>query len=425
MTGMNAVQPPCPECDLALDTPFTLANGTVIKNRIWKSAMSEQLADGRHNPGPGLANLYARWAQGGVGLSVSGNIMIDRNAIGQLGNVVLDERSDLAAFKAWTAAGTRNDTQFWAQLNHPGKQIVNLLSRQPVAPSAIGLSEGLERSFNKPRALTEAEIVEIIRKFGLSARLAVEAGFTGVQIHGAHGYLVSQFLSPRHNRRTDQWGGSLDQRMRFVVEVYRAIRLEVGDRVPVGIKLNSADFMHDGFAEGESMTVVETLSALGIDQIEISGGTYENPVMVSGLTASAARREAYFLEYADEVRRRIMTPLVVTGGFRSSAGMLAALRSRSTDFVGIARPLAVDPDLPRKAIRDDAFRIELRRLTTGFAVLDQVAALNVSWYEHQLRRMARNKAPDPNSMILTSVARTLIGYGVCAFKGSRIRRAEN
>ena len=176
---------------IALDSSFTLATGTVIKNRLFKSAMSEQLGDKQHNPTQGLANLYRRWAQGGLGLAMSGNIMIDRNALGEPKNVVLDERSNLNLFKNWTSAGTQDGTNFWAQLNHPGKQIPNFMTKEPVAPSAIALKRGLEKGFNKPRALEEKEILGIINKFATAARLAKEVGFTGVQIHGAHGYLAS------------------------------------------------------------------------------------------------------------------------------------------------------------------------------------------------------------------------------------------
>lgn len=399
-----------------LDAPFTLRSGTVVKNRLCKSAMSEQLADRHHDPLPGMATLYSRWADGGVGLSISGNIMIDRTAVGQLGNVVLDEHSDLERFHSWTAAGRRNGAELWAQLNHPGKQIIKLLSKKPVAPSDIGLEGGLERSFNVPRALSEPEIERLVEKFATAARLAVQVGFTGVQIHGAHGYLVSQFLSPRHNRRTDRWGGSLENRMRFAIEVYRAIRRGVGDRIPVGIKLNSADFMRGGFTEDESLEVAARLCALGIDQIEVSGGTYESPVMASEVRASTAAREAYFMDFAARVRQRVDTPLMVTGGFRSSAGMNAALRSGATDFIGIARPYCLDPELSHKAIASEDFRLDLPRVTTGIEAVDRMAVLNVLWYEDQLELMARGGPPRAGRSAWATVGKTFLYYARCMFR---------
>lgn len=411
---------------LSLDSPFTLpTTGTVIKNRLFKSAMSEQLGDRQHNPTQGLANLYRRWAQGGLGLSMSGNIMIDRTALGEPKNVVLDDQSDLQSFRSWTKAGTENGTQLWAQLNHPGKQIPNFIVKEPVAPSAIALKRGLEKGFNKPRALEEHEILDIIQKFARAAHLAKEADFTGVQIHGAHGYLVSQFLSPNHNQRDDQWGGSLANRMRFVREVYKAIRAEVGSAFPIGIKLNSADFMKGGFSEADSMQVIKQLSEDGIDLIEVSGGTYESPAMVGHRDkddqpkASTLKREAYFLEYAESVRQHTDKPLVVTGGFRSAKGMVDALNSGACDFVGLARPFAVDPDLPNSAMQNPEYEIKLRPLSTGVKAVDKMAMLDITWYEFQLARMADKKAPNPEMSEWLAFAKTLAGAGLYAFRKRR------
>lgn len=410
---------------ISLDTPFSLKNGNIIKNRLFKSAMSEQLGDKQHNPTQGLANLYHRWAQGGLGLSMSGNIMIDRGALGEPKNVVLDEQSDLDAFRRWTKAGTADGTHLWAQLNHPGKQIPNFIVKEPVAPSAIALKRGLEKGFNKPRALEEHEILAIIGKFATAARLAKESGFTGVQIHGAHGYLVSQFLSPSHNQREDQWGGSLENRMRFVRQVYQAIRAEVGPEFPVGIKLNSADFMKGGFSEEDSMAVIKQLSKDGIDLIEVSGGTYESPAMVGHrdknepTRESTQKREAYFLDYAEAVRQHTDTPLVVTGGFRSAKGMIDALNSGACDFIGLARPLAVDPDLPKSAMQNPEYEISLRPLTTGVKAVDKMAMLDITWYEFQLARMAEKKAPKPEMSEWLAFAKTLAGAGLYAFRKRR------
>lgn len=406
--------------DINLNTAFTLKNGTVIKNRLFKSAMSEQLGTKDHNPTKGLATLYKTWAEGGLGLSITGNIMIDRSALGEPKNVVLDTQSDLEPFKKWAQAGSANGSHIWPQLNHPGKQIPNFITEEPVAPSAIALENGLEKGFNKPRALTESEILEIIQKFATAAELSKKAGFTGVQIHGAHGYLVSQFLSPRHNQRDDQWGGPLENRMRFVLAVYHAIREKVGKDFPIGIKLNSADFMRGGFTEEDSMEVVKALASAGIDLIEISGGTYESPSMVGHkMKPTTQKREAYFLEYAEKVRSLIDTPLVVTGGFRSADGMVTALRSGATDFIGLARPLAVYPNLPNDLMADENHSIELRPLTTGVKLVDKMAMLDITWYEFQLARMAQKKAPKPNMSEWGTFFKTLLGAGMYAFKKRR------
>lgn len=248
------------------------------KNRFFKSAMSETLADRNNSPTVGLVNLYRRWSRGGAGILMSGNVMVDHNAIGEPGNVAIEDERDLPMLKRWAQAGTQMNTEFWMQINHPGKQSPKSLSKEPVAPSTIPLSGGVAVAFNPPRALTEEEILDLIKRFGNTARIAKKAGFTGVQIHSAHGYLVNQFLSPHHNQREDQWGGNAENRMRFLMEVYREMRRQVGDDFPIGIKLNSADFQRGGFTEEESMQVLKTIDEAGIDLIEISGGNYENPL---------------------------------------------------------------------------------------------------------------------------------------------------
>lgn len=403
-----------------IGSSITLKNGHVIKNRLFKSAMSEQLGNRQHNPTRGLATLYKRWAKGGIGLAITGNIMIDRTALGEPKNVVLDEQSDLAPFIEWAKAGRQNGAQIWTQLNHPGKQVPNFICEEPVSPSAISLSGGLEKGFNKPRALSEAEIEEIIGKFALGAKLSKQAGFTGVQIHGAHGYLVSQFLSPRHNQRDDKWGGTLENRMRFVLSVYHAIRDEVGEDFPIGIKLNSADFMKGGFTEEDSMEVVKALSKAGIDLIEISGGTYESPSMVGHkVKQSTLKREAYFLDYIEKVRKLVDTHLVLTGGFRSSAAMQSALDSGATDMIGIARTTAVDPDFPNKLIADITHKQELRALTTGVKSVDKMAMLDIVWYEFQIARMAKGKQPKPKLSEWSVFVKTLASAGIYAFRKRR------
>jgi 2,4-dienoyl-CoA reductase-like NADH-dependent reductase (Old Yellow Enzyme family) len=414
---------------ITLNSNFTLTNGQVIKNRLFKSAMSEQLGTKDNQPQAGLSTLYGRWAKGGIGLSMTGNVMIDRTALGEPKNVVLDEQSDLTEFKRWAQAGKQNGAHIWPQLNHPGKQIPNFICDEPVAPSAISLGRGLEKGFNVPRALSETEILDIIKKFATSAKLSKEAGFTGVQIHGAHGYLVSQFLSSRHNQRTDQWGGSLENRMRFVLSVYSAIRKEVGVEFPIGIKLNSADFMKGGFTEEESMQVVQALSDAGIDLIEISGGTYESPSMMGSkakkadvqapVKESTLQREAYFMDYMEKVRQLVKTPLVVTGGFRSGMAMNEALQTGATDFIGIARTMAVDPEFPNKLLNDNHHNMPLAVPTTGKPALDSLGMVGLVWYEHQMWRLAKGKNAKPNLSALWVVIKTMLSAGIYSFKKRR------
>jgi len=406
-----------------LNQPFTLPSGAVIKNRLFKSAMSEGLGSWDNRMTPQLVQLYSRWAQGGVGLLVTGNVMVDRRHLGEPGNLAIEDERDLPMLQQWTKAGTKNDTQLWIQLNHPGKQVLRTLVKDPVGPSAIPFAAELRSVFATPRALTEAEILDIIQRFGRSAAIAKKAGFSGVQIHGAHGYLVSQFLSGHHNQRADQWGGSAENRRRFVLEVYKEIRRQVGDEFPVGIKLNSADFQRGGFTEDESLEVIRELSAAGVDLIEISGGTYEEPAMTGKeypKKESTVKREAYFLEFAEKARQATTTPLVVTGGFRSPEGMEEALASGAVDFVGIARLLAIEPDAPKRLLAGQPSRYQVKPISTGIKRVDDAAMMEVMWYGRQLRRLGNGKNPKPNETGLKSLLMTSLEGGWGTFR-TRLR----
>lgn len=403
-----------------LKKPLTLPCGVTIKNRIGKSAMSENMASADHGPNRRLCRLYETWADGGVGLCITGNVMVDGTALGEPNNVVVSDDRHMERLAAWAAAGTKNNTQLWVQLNHPGKQIPKTLAKEPVAPSAIGFSGDLARFFNPPRALSEDEIYAIIQKFAVSAGIIKQAGFTGIQIHGAHGYLVSQFLSPRHNQRGDGWGGSLENRMRFVMEIYRAIRSNVGGNYPVGIKLNSSDFLKDGFSEDESAEVAAALAAEGIDLVEISGGTYEKPAMAGRIQAvRTSESEAYFLAYAEKVRKNVAIPLMVTGGFRTAAGMAETVKKNGIDLVGLARPLAVDPKLPGKILSGADYASAVKPLMTGISFVDRLPLLEVTWYEQQLALIADGKAPQPDRNVWLSLGRTIIENGLEIFRKRR------
>ena len=405
-----------------LRSPLTLPCGVTLKNRLLKSAMSEILGSSSNSPTPAHARLFQRWAEGGIGLALTGNVMVDRRALGEPGNVVVEDDRDLEALRAWARAGTADGTACWMQLNHPGKQSPRFLSPQTVAPSEIGFGPALSRAFSVPRALTEEEILDLIARFGRAAAIARTAGFTGVQIHGAHGYLVSQFLSPRHNQRTDDWGGSLQNRARFAIELYREIRRRVGSDFPVSIKLNSADFQKGGFSEEDSAWVIGALAGEGMDLVEVSGGTYEAPAMTGArMGESTAAREGYFLDFVARIRALVTVPLAVTGGFRTLAGMRAALATGATDLVGLARPLAVMPDLPARVLSGQEPGIDLRRLSTGLPGVDALAAFDVTWYENQIHRLGAGLDPLPGMGAWRSLLTTAWRTGGQAF---RLRRAK-
>lgn len=324
--------------------------------------MTEGLADLENRPTARLETLYRRWGAGGAGLLVTGNVIVDRRYLERPGNVVIDgPQSDdrLTALRRWSQAARENGADVWMQLSHAGRQTPKMVASEAVGPSSIGLALP-GGQFSVPRALSVAEIEETIQRFAHAARIAKDTGFTGIQIHGAHGYLISEFLSPRANVRDDDWGGSLENRARLLLRVVENARAQVGTGFPISVKLNSSDFQKGGFEPGESVQVAKWLADRGVDLIEVSGGSYEQPAMMDmeGMEAkyeeqkreSTRAREAYFLTYAEEMRKSVSVPLMVTGGFRTAAGMNDALTSGACDIVGIARPLCVDPDIPAKLI---------------------------------------------------------------------------
>jgi 2,4-dienoyl-CoA reductase-like NADH-dependent reductase (Old Yellow Enzyme family) len=376
-----------------LAAPLRLPGGATLKNRIVKAAMSEQLAGPAHQPGAALERVYRRWAHGGAGLIITGNVMIDRRSIGEPLNVVVEDDRDIAPLRRWATAATAQGATALVQINHPGRQTLAGLSELAVAPSAVQVDIG--PAFAKPRALTAEEIPQLVERFATTARIAVDAGFHGVQIHAAHGYLINQFLSPHANRRDDEWGGDPERRRRFLLETVRAVRAAIGPEKILSVKLNSADFQRGGFDEDESIAVIERLDREELDLLEISGGTYETPAMSDGGAAeSTRRREAFFLDFAERVRTVTTVPLLVTGGFRSGAGMTDAIRSGACDLVGLARPLALDPELPRALIADpDATRSTLALQRIGIKKLDSIADL--WWTQHQIHRLGDGKDADP------------------------------
>ncbi|HEY9315937.1 NADH:flavin oxidoreductase/NADH oxidase family protein [Williamsia sp.] len=387
----------------ALRDPLPLPCGLVLPNRIVKASMSEALGGATNAPNVRIERLYRTWASGGYGLLVTGNVMVDRAQLGEVGNVVIEDERDLPALASWAKATKDAGVPIFVQLNHPGRQANPLsIGHTPVAPSAVPLNVP---GASTPRALTSVEVEGIVERFAVAALVCETAGFDGVQIQAAHGYLVTQFLSPMTNQRTDEWGGDPSRRRRFLIEIVRAIRARVSPGFAVSVKLNSADFQRGGFTEAESRDVVEALAAEGIDLIEISGGTYESPAMSGFSAASTRAREAYFLEYARTVRAVAGdVPLVVTGGFRTEAGMSEAIESGDCDAVGIARPTVLDAGAARsvltgrtRALATRDIRLPLRdalgKLTDPSAI---ESVLTIGWHTDQLHRMGDGLAPDPD-----------------------------
>ncbi|WP_431286161.1 2,4-dienoyl-CoA reductase [Roseateles chitinivorans] len=378
----------------ALHDPLVLPNGQTLKNRIAKAAMEEALAEEGQLPGIGSQKLYRRWAEGGAGLLITGNVMVAPDALTGPGGLVLEAGTPLAPYAAWARAAHAGGARLWVQINHPGRQVFAALGNPGYAPSEVALDMGkFGKHFAPVRALTVAEIAGIVRRFADTARAAREAGFDGVQIHAAHGYLLSQFLSPLANRREDGYGGPIAHRARLLIEVVRAVKAVAGPDFAVAVKLNSADFQRGGFDEADARAVIGLLNAEGIDLLELSGGSYESPAM-QGRTADGRTlaREAYFLEFAQDLARLAHMPVMTTGGIRRRAVAEHVLAS-GVAVVGLGTALAYEPDLPTQ-------------WTTVEAVAEPVA---VNWKNkaisglatmalarRQLRRMASGDEPTRN-----------------------------
>ncbi len=373
-----------------LSAPLTLASGLVLGNRIAKASTSESLAE-RGNPNARLETLYRAWSEGGAGLILTGNAMVTRRYRERMGNVVLDAETDRAALARYAAACKTAGNAALVQISHPGRQCMRHVANDPVAPSA-GAAVNILGAFAAPRALREEEIESILESFATGAAMCVEAGFDGVQVHAAHGYLVSQFLSPRVNHRTDRWGGSLENRARFLLEAVKRVRAKIGARKTVAVKLNSSDFQKGGFTPEESMDVVAMLDEAKIDLLELSGGSYES-VALLGLDekGSTVAREAYFLEYARSARARTKVPVMLTGGMRTRAVMEQAIDSGAVDVVGIARPICFTPDLPKKLLAGGEGAEKLDRPRASVDVLE--AAAETGFYVAQIARIADGRPP--------------------------------
>ncbi len=385
-----------------LFTPLTLPCGAVLPNRLGKAAMEENMAERGQLPGTRLAELYARWGAGGAGLLITGNVMIDGRAMTGPGGVVLEQGTPLAPFQRWAQAARQQGAQVWMQLNHPGRQTYASLGGNHWAPSAVALDLGKHSAlFALPKAMDEADIAELIRRFADSAALAEQAGFDGVQIHAAHGYLLSQFLSPLSNRREDSWGGSLENRARLLCEVIVAVRQRVAPGFAVAVKLNSADFQRGGFDASDALAVLRLLNALPVDLVELSGGSYESPAM-QGRTADGRTlaREAYFLEFASQLAREARMPLMTTGGIRRRAVAEQVLQ-QGVAMVGMATALTIEPELPARWQAGETCTAELPAVNWSDKTLSALATMAL--IRRQLHRLGARRRSKPQASPLLSL----------------------
>ncbi|KAK2604169.1 hypothetical protein N8I77_007120 [Diaporthe amygdali] len=409
--------------DLQISTPITLPSGLVLPNRLVKAAMAEAMAGSstEYLPNDAMKRSYSVWADAGWGMILTGNVQVDTKYLGQPGDtsIIDNEAKQLESWKAWAKAckGPKGSTPAIVQLNHPGRQSplgagTKGLFAKNVAPSAIplvlgpGLLAKLASAIvmGTPREMTVADIEEVVAHFARAAKLSADAGFDGIELHAAHGYLLAQFLSPKSNKRTDAYGGSPVKAAKIVVDIIRAAREVTPKGFTIGIKFNSVDHQSES-ALKDCIEQIEVIREAGIDFLEVSGGTYEDPVMIDGGKAFAEKsdrtkaREAFFLEFAKAIRHKFLDlPLMVTGGFRTRQGMEAAVAEGGCDFVGIGRPAVLNPSLPNnivfnKEVKDEDARLYVKKVQVPW--IAKVIAPGVgagaesAWYGAQIPKMAQ------------------------------------
>jgi 2,4-dienoyl-CoA reductase-like NADH-dependent reductase (Old Yellow Enzyme family) len=300
--------------------------------------------DGR--PTKKLIDWYRNLAQGGIGLIISGNTTVRPEGKQVPGTMGIHTDDFAGDYEDLTSTVHDVGGKIAVQLVHAGGQTdTNNAGRQPLAPSAVQIDQFPEM----PAELTKDEINDIVTAFGEGARRAKTWGFDAVQLHGAHGYLINQFLSPLTNRRTDQYGGSIENRSRFLLEVYRKVREMVGADYPVLIKLNASDNLEGGLGIDDAVYASQKLSENGIDVIEVSAGTLasgaENPARDK---INKPEKEAYNLELARRIKEAVSCPVMVVGGFRSFEVAEKAVRDDGMDYIAMARPLIREPGLPNR-----------------------------------------------------------------------------
>lgn len=379
-----------------LFSPLPLRSGQVLNNRIAKAAMEENMAGDGQLPDERLFTLYRRWATGGTGLLITGNVMVHAEALTGPAGVVLDEHAPLEPFAEWAKAGKSGGGAIWMQINHPGRQVASDMPGVVWGPSDIGVSLGRHSSrFGKPTAMTSRQIEETVARYAVTARRAEQAGFDGVEVHAAHGYLLSQFLSPLVNERTDRWGGSLENRARMLLDIVRAVRAAVSPSFAVAVKLNSADFQRGGFDADDARQVIAMLEPLGVDLVELSGGSYESPAMTGRSADDRTRaREAYFLDLAEDLVTTSPLPLMLTGGITRRATAEKVLAG-GVAVVGMGTALAVTPDLPDRWRQDREADRQMRPVTWSDKAL--ASAASMAQVRHQMRRLARGSRPRPGT----------------------------
>ena len=325
--------------------PFSFS-GLNLKNRLVRSATFEKRADEDGFVTEFLVELYEELAMGGIGLIITGNALVHPSGRSVPQMLCIHSDIYLQGLRKLTSAVHQLGGVIAVQVVHGGRQSFPILlgGHEPVAPSAV-----FDTSTKiMPRAMTDTEIWEMVDAFADAGRRGRIAGFDGVQIHGAHGYLVSEFLSPHTNRRDDYWGGDEERRFHFLEEVYKAMRREVGEDYPLMIKMNADDLIRGGLKAEEAARTAIRLEELGIDAIEVSGGMYESDEKTAKPDITSPEEEAYFRDAGKVFKERLSVPVILVGGMRSRSVMEDVLQKGEADLISLARPLIREPDFPNK-----------------------------------------------------------------------------
>jgi len=331
-------------------------SGRTAPNRFMKGAMTERISswdpknlETRGIPSKNLINAYRRWGEGSIGVILSGNIMFEYDHLEAAGNPIIPrgapyEGERFERFKEMGAAAKAHGSLAVGQVSHPGRQVESRIQKNPVSASDVQL-EGdiMGMKFAKPHAASEQEIAQFIEGWAHSAEYLEKAGWDGIQLHGAHGYLLAQFLSPTTNQRSDKYGGSLENRARLILEVAQEVRKRTSPSFVLGIKLNSVEFQDKGFNPDEAKQLCALLEQNQFDFVELSGGTYEK-LAFGHQRESTKKREAFFLEFAELIAPAInKTKAYITGGLKTVGAMVDTLKV--VDGVGLARPVCQEPRL--------------------------------------------------------------------------------
>jgi 2,4-dienoyl-CoA reductase-like NADH-dependent reductase (Old Yellow Enzyme family) len=361
-----------------LSTPLELPCGVVLKNRLVKSAMSDSLGDGAGNPTDAQIELYRRWAAGGTALSLIGEAQVEHRFPEKPGNLVLGPDADIALLARLADVGSTFDAHVWPQLGHAGA-LAHLPISHPAGPSALNL-EGLHCD-----ALTLSDVESLPAVYAAAAARAQDAGFSGVQIHAGHGFLLSQFLSPLFNHRSDRYGGTIEARCQLLLDIVQQVRVQVGPHFALAVRINSSDQLEGGLSEDDALVAISLLGNEAVDLIDISGGTY-----FPGAPSSSDRRTSgpYFVDFARRARTVTDVPLMLTGGFKTRREAADAVASGATDLVGLARTMVLDPDVAAKWCHSDGGDPE-------FPTFDSPPAGGITaWFTMRLTAIANSTEED-------------------------------